>query len=138
LRNQKESNKVADVQSALDSENRQILMASFHGKLNQQWDLVYTKDWKGEPKKGEYNPDFGLYVEKDFHVVSAMGSGRYIDFFDGRNLVIKTQNARRTQLSYFHQHSRTVRTRYNNQSFDIHSSGKGNHMQIYSTSSNWW
>jgi hypothetical protein len=48
-------------------------MATKHGKLNQQWDLVYKKDWKGEPKKGEYNRDFGLYVEKDFHVVSAMG-----------------------------------------------------------------
>jgi hypothetical protein len=48
-------------------------MATKHGKLNQQWDLVYKKDWKGEPKKGEYNPDFGLYVEKDFHIVSGMG-----------------------------------------------------------------
>jgi hypothetical protein len=73
LRNQKENTKVADVQSALDSENRQIMMITRHGKLNQQWDLVYTKDWKGEPKKGEYNPDFGLYVEKDFHIVSGLG-----------------------------------------------------------------
>jgi hypothetical protein len=113
-------------------------MITRHGKLNQQWDLVYKRDWKGEPKKGEYNPDFGLYVEKDFHIVSAMGQGRYIDFFDGRNLVIKTQNARRTQLWYFHQVSRTVRTRYNNQSIEIHNSGKGTHMQVWSTNSNWW
>jgi hypothetical protein len=48
-------------------------MVTKHGKLNQQWDLVYKRDWKGEPKKGEYNPDFGIYVEKDFHIVSAMG-----------------------------------------------------------------
>jgi hypothetical protein len=138
LHNEKENTKVADVQSALDTENRQILMVVKHGKLNQQWDVVYKKDWKGEPGTGQWNRDFGMIVNKDMHIISALGSGRYIDFFDGRNMVIKTQNGRRTQLWYFHQHSRTVRNRYNNQSFDIHNKGKGTHMQVYSTSSNWW
>jgi hypothetical protein len=72
------------------------------------------KDWKGEPKTGELNGDFGFYVNKDFHVVSALSQRRYLDFFDGRNIVIKSQNGRRTQLWYFHQASRTVRSRYNN------------------------
>jgi hypothetical protein len=73
LYNEKETNKVADVQSALDSENRQVLMYAKHGKLNQQWDIVYTRDWKGEPGTGEWNRDFGMIVNKDFHIVNAMG-----------------------------------------------------------------
>jgi hypothetical protein len=60
-------NKVADIQSGLDNENRNILMYNKHGKINQQWDIVYVEDWK-EPKKGEMNEDFGLYVERDFHI----------------------------------------------------------------------
>jgi len=96
------------------------------------------KDWKGEPKTGELNGDFGFYVNKDMHIISALGEKRYLDFFDGTNLVIKSQNGRRTQLWYFHQASRTVRSRNNNKSFDIHNKGSSKHMQVYSTSSNWW
>jgi hypothetical protein len=38
--------------------------------MNQQWDIVYADQWKGEPGKGELNEDFGLYVERDFFVVT--------------------------------------------------------------------
>jgi hypothetical protein len=31
---------------------------------------MYVDEWKGEPGKGELNEKFGLYVERDFHVVS--------------------------------------------------------------------
>jgi len=37
------------------------------------------------------NKEFGLYVERPFHVVSAMRSGRYLDAIDGK-LVVKTRN----------------------------------------------
>jgi hypothetical protein len=97
-----EKGKVMDVQGGLDAENRQIIVWNKHGKINQQWDLVYAKDWKGETGKGEFNPQFGLYVERDFHVISGLPRGRYLDFL-GRNLVIKTPSGRRSQLYYFHQ-----------------------------------
>jgi hypothetical protein len=112
-------------------------MHSFHGKINQQFDLIYAKDWKGEPTTGEWNKDYGLKVNIDFHMVSALGRGRYIDYI-GRNLVLKTQNGRTSQKWYFHQPSRTIRSRPTNQSIDIHNSGKSNHLQYYSTSSRWW
>jgi hypothetical protein len=38
------------------------------------------------------NEDFGLIVDKDFYVVSALSSGRYLDLISNRNLVIKTSN----------------------------------------------
>jgi len=33
---------------------------------------VYADEWKGEPTKGQLNTDFGLYVERDFYVVSQL------------------------------------------------------------------
>jgi hypothetical protein len=66
------------------------------------WDVVYVDEWKGEPGKGELNEDFGLYVERDFYVVSALESGRYLDLINNRNMVIKTSNGRSSQKWYFH------------------------------------
>ena len=84
------------------------------------------------------NTKFGLYVERDFHIVSALGNNKYLDLINNRNMVIKTPNGRKTQVWYFHQQSLTIRTRYNNQSFDIRSSGRTRDMQIWSTNSGWW
>ena len=84
------------------------------------------------------NEQFGLYVERDFYVVSALPSGRYLDLINNRNMVIKTANGRKTQVWYFHQQSKTIRTRYNNQSWDIKSAGRTRDMQIWSTNSGWF
>jgi hypothetical protein len=84
------------------------------------------------------NKKFGLYVERDFYIVSALQSHRYLDLINNRNMVIKTKNGRKTQIWYFHQPSLTIRTRYNNQSFDIKNAGKTNNMQIWSTNSGWF
>jgi hypothetical protein len=53
-------------------------------------------------------------------------------------MVIKTQNGRNTQLWWFDQASLTIRTKLNNQSWDIKSSGRTNNMQIWSTNSGWF
>jgi hypothetical protein len=87
---------------------------------------VYVEDYEDEPTKGQLNKKFGLYVERDFYVISALKDGRYLDLINNRNMVIKTRNGRKTQVWYFHQQSLTIRTRYNNQSWDIKSAGKTN------------
>ena len=130
--------KVMDVSGGADTENRNIIMYTKHGKINQQWDLVYADEWKGEPGKGELNEKFGLYVERPFYIVSALSSGRYLDLINNANFAIKTRNGRSSQTWYFHQQSLTIRTKYNNQSWDIQSSGKTNNMQIWSTNSHWF
>jgi hypothetical protein len=66
-----------------------------------------------------------------------MAGKRYLDIL-GRNMVIKTKNGKNTQKWYFHQQSLTIRSRSNNQSWDIASSGRSSNMQVYSTSSKWW
>jgi hypothetical protein len=102
-----------------------------------KFEIIYVKEWQEDPIKGELNKDWGLYVERDFHILTSLASGRYLDIL-GRNLVIKTQNGRSSQKWYFHQQSRTIKSRMNNQSFDIASSGRSSNMQVWSTNSNWW
>jgi len=123
-----EHGKVADVQGGSDTENRNIIVHNKHGKINQQWDVVYADEWKGEPTKGQLNKRFGLYVERDFYVVSKLPDSRYLDLINNRNMVIKVPNGRKTQVWYFDQRSLTIKTRYNNQSWDVQSSGRTNNM----------
>ena len=119
-----EHGKVLDINGNVDAENRNIEIYPKHGKINQQWDLLYTDEYKGEPGKGELNERFGLYVERPFYIVSQLASHRYLDLINNKNFVIKTRNGRKSQLWYFHQQSLTIRSRYNNQSWDIKTSGK--------------
>jgi hypothetical protein len=72
-----------------------------HGRINQQWEVIYADQYTEEPVKGELNSDFGLYVERDFYVVSELQEGRYLDLINNRNMVIKTPNGRNTQRWYF-------------------------------------
>ena len=127
-----------DVSGGVDAENRNIIMYTKHGKINQQWDLIYADEYKGEPVKGELNERFGLYVERPFYIISAHPDGRYLDLINNRNMVIKTRNARSSQTWFFDQKSLTIKTMYNKQSWDITSSGKSNNFQIWSTNSRWW
>jgi hypothetical protein len=135
---QNERGKVMDVHGNRDEENRDIIMYNKHGRLNQQWDLIYKDKYPRDPKKGELNRDFGLIVERDFHIVTRMSSGRYVEVIDGRNLVIKTRNGNKTQRFWFDQKTLTIKTRYNNQSIEIQNSGKHANLRIWSTNSKWW
>jgi membrane carboxypeptidase/penicillin-binding protein PbpC len=123
-----EKGKVMDVHGGVDAENRQMIVWNKHGKLNQQFDLIYVDEYEGEPGKGELNERFGLYVERSFFVISEMSSHRYLDLINNRNFVIKTQNGRKSQQWYFDQKSLTIKTRLNNQSWDIQNAGKTNNM----------
>jgi hypothetical protein len=123
-----EKGKVMDVYQGLDNENQNIIVSVKNGKTSQRWKIVYVDEYEGEPTKGQMNTKFGLYVERDFHIVSALSSHKYLDLINNRNMVIKTPNGRKTQVWYFHQQSLTIRTRYNNQSFDIQSSGRTNNL----------
>jgi hypothetical protein len=73
LRNTKEQNKVMEVSGAADSENRDIYMSNYNGQRHQQWDLIYAKDWVGEPTKGQWNREYGMIVDMDFYIISLAG-----------------------------------------------------------------
>jgi hypothetical protein len=121
------NNKVMDVSGGRDAENQNILMWNKHGKVNQQWDLVFVDEWKVYGK-GELHPDFGMYIERPFYIVSKMNSHRYLDLISNRNFVIKTPNGRKTQIWYFDARSLTIKTKLNNQSWDIKNAGRTRNM----------
>jgi len=41
--------KVLDVAGGVDGEQKNVIVHQAHGKVNQQWDIVYVDEWKGEP-----------------------------------------------------------------------------------------
>jgi hypothetical protein len=130
--------RVFDVSNYSDTEGRRVGFYRRHNKSNQQWDIVYADEWKADPKKGELNTDFNLIVEKPFYAISGLGSGKYLDIL-GRNMVIKTRNGRQSQLWYFDQSTRTIKSmQHKGWSWDIRGSGRSGQMQAWNTNSRWW
>jgi hypothetical protein len=117
-----ERGKVAWVQGDIDQESRHIYIANRKNHVSQQWDIIYADQWKRDPKKGELNKRFGLYVERPFYIVSRLGKQRYLTALN-RNFVIKTRNGRPDQTWIFYQTSLTIRSKQYNQSWNIVSNG---------------
>ena len=67
-----EKGKVFAVQGGVDTENRNIVVENRNGKVHQRWRVVYVDEYEKEPTKGQLNKKFGLYVERDFHLVSQL------------------------------------------------------------------
>jgi hypothetical protein len=133
-----EHGKVLDIAGNKDVENRNIIIHRKHGRINQQWDLIYVDKYADEPVKGELNKEFGLYVQRPFHIVSEMNSHRYLEVINARDIVIKTNNDQKGQVWYFDQISKTIKSQKNNQSLDIKSAGRSRNIQVWSTNSGWW
>jgi membrane carboxypeptidase/penicillin-binding protein PbpC len=129
--------KVMHVQGDLDTESRYIYSGKKKNHPSQQWTIVYADQWKRDPKKGELNKRFGFYVDRTFHVVSRMTGGKYLDIISNK-FVIKTRNGRKTQNWWFDQKSLTIKSRSNNYSWNINSSGNSKDIIVTSTNSNWW
>jgi hypothetical protein len=92
-----------------------------------------------EPGKGELNVDYGLYVERPFYIISALGENRYIDCYDGREVAIKTPNEYDSQKWWFDQKSKTIKNvMYKNKSLDITNGGRSNDIQLWNTNGGWF
>jgi hypothetical protein len=134
-----EKGKALDVSGGADRENQNIIVYNLHGKINQQWNIVYVDEDKEEPKKGELNEWFGMYVERPFFVETHMKSKRWLDIH-GNNLVIKQKNGfYETQKWYFDQTTKTIKSVARpDMSWDIQSAGKSSNLQVWKTNSGWW
>jgi hypothetical protein len=85
--------RVATVESNQDKENQNMVVEKKDGRLSQQWELIYLDEMKKDPVKGELNEEYGIYVERDFYIISQLESNRYLDI-TGRDFAIKTRNGR--------------------------------------------
>lgn len=93
---------------------------------------------KQEPKKGELNPEFGLYVERPFYVKAKLSTGRYLDIV-GNSLVIKTLTYSDTQIFWFDQKTKTIKSQGKaGTSWDIASAGRSTNMQVWRTNAGWF
>jgi hypothetical protein len=134
-----ERGKVMHVSSNADNENQYIYASKRTNHISQQWDVIYADQWKRDPIKGELNKRFGLYVERDFHIITRMRSGRYLDLLPSRNFYLKTRNGRKTQIFWFDQKTLTIKSRHwTSYSWTIKSSGSSKDMWVTSTTSKWW
>jgi hypothetical protein len=83
-----------DVSGGVDAEQRNVIVHQKHGKVNQQWKIVYADEYPKEPTKGELNERFGLYVERPFYIISELGENRYGELMGNDDMAIKTRNGR--------------------------------------------
>jgi len=117
-------------------------MSKSNGKMNQLWDIIYVDEWKGEPKKGELNEEFGFYVERPFHIISMLPRRRYLDRVDpsGRQeIVIKQPNSYKSQVWWFDQKTLTIKCQKTGQSLSLYGNGNhGNYLVTRNTQSRWW
>lgn len=125
------------VSGGQDTEGRNVVVAAKKGGLNQQWDIILQKDMPAELKKGEMNKQWGMRVDEDFHIVTRMRSGRYIDLI-GTDAVLKTPNSFKSQVFYFDNKAKTIRSRHNGQALNIVGNGGSNNLNVAATNSRWW
>jgi hypothetical protein len=95
-----------------DNDNTNVGANNKDGKVHQKFSIIYVDQMPAETKKGELDKEFGLYVERPFHVISGLKEERYYDSIS-RSHVIKTPNGRSSQLFYFDVRSKTIRTMEN-------------------------
>lgn len=65
--------RVIDVSSNNDKEDQNVIVFKKHNRLNQQWDIIYLDQLKPELTIGDFYPEFGMYVGKEFSIVSNLG-----------------------------------------------------------------
>jgi hypothetical protein len=123
------NNKVFDVANGKDGEGTNVIVFNKHAGLNQQWDIVYIDDIKPELSIGDFHPEFGFYIGKEFSLVSKWG-GRYLDAIGG-NVVVKSRSASKSQKWYFDITTRTIINVQYKKSIDVTNSGKGKKVQIW-------
>jgi len=63
-----ERGKALAVQGNRDADNANIIVENKNGNINQQWEVGYADEITLEFGKGEFNPEFGLFVERSFAV----------------------------------------------------------------------
>lgn len=101
---------------------------------------------KAEPKKedkakkGDFNAEYGLYVERPFYVVSKLSRGRYLDIV-GNNIVIKNEDDKQSQQWVLSKTTWTITSvALKDQSWDLHFDGEGTkgELHVWKTNSQWF
>lgn len=134
--------KYLDVNSKSDSQGQHVGFTNkVKGPYNehQKWDVVYKDEsYKHTYRKKEYVPEYGFHNHRHFHIVTALPSRRYVELIGGNNIALKVSNGRSQQVWYFDWVTKTLKSKSNNQSLTIVSSGSSNKLNCSGTNSLWY
>jgi hypothetical protein len=80
--------KALDVSGGKDAEGQAVIVYGNHGKVNQQWSIVYMDTFEGIAKEG-MNEDFGFEVNRPFYIRSRLPMKRVAEMVGASNIVLK-------------------------------------------------
>jgi hypothetical protein len=109
-------------------------------KLSQKWRVIYIDTLKADPVKGKLNPKYGFKVNTDFYLQTALASGRYVTRMDKNAFAIKIRNGSTSQIFYFDQKTKTIRSRQST-SYQLAMGGKGtkkDELTAVTGAADWW
>jgi hypothetical protein len=121
-----------DVSGNVDRDNQNVIMFKRRNTLNQQWDIVYLDALEAPLKNGEWWADWGMYVGKEFSIVSKMPGARYLDVREN-NVVINQRSGKPTQKWTFDYTSRTIINVATKKSLNLYNKT----VDVRSTTSEW-
>jgi hypothetical protein len=140
-----EKGKAVQVEGNTDVENQNVNVNVRNGQIGQKWSIMYVDQVPKEPVAGEFIPEFGLKMNEDFNIVSAMSSGRYLERIDSTYIRIKTRNANSVastagseQVFFFNYKTRTIVCKGTSYNIQIESNGKGQLIRAANANSRWW
>lgn len=127
-----EQGTIMEAQSGHDSENRQVTRVGMKNNfLGNQWTILYADKAKPTQTSG-FSKEWGMYINRPFHIVSEMKSHRYLDLLNN-GAVIKTPNGKDSQVWFFDYKTRTIKSqRTKTSSLD----GRSNQLNVYATNTN--
>jgi hypothetical protein len=135
-----ERGEVIGIQSKLDQENRQVVREKRQeGKdwESQKWNIVYKDDDdKDGGSDSGYNKDWGMHVNREFHIVSEAGENRRLDLVSNR-LVIKTPTNRPSQIFKFDIKTGTIKSKGYSTAFSHSIDMRNTWLYVYGTGSQW-
>jgi hypothetical protein len=96
----------------MDFGSKRLIWTANTNKLTQKWRVIYIDTIKPDTLKGELNKKYGLKVNTDFYLQTALSSGRFMTYMDKNNeLLLKVRNGSNRQIYFFDQKSKTIRLR---------------------------
>ena len=104
------NNKVLDVSGGKDEEGQAVIVYGNHGKVNQQWNVIYLDKAEKEATKG-LDTDFGFHINRPFYIVSRLPMARVVECHGANNIWLRRwRNNVAAQQFFFDGVSKTIKS----------------------------
>jgi len=111
------NNKALEVYNNVEFEGANVVVGNKSNGVHQKWRVVYADKAPNVPKVGDDIPEWGFRYGRDFHIVTALPSQRYITAVSGSKVLIKVSNGQSAQKWHFDYKRRAIVCRWNNNVF---------------------